>query len=67
MERQPIVILDADTTVTVQDDGEDPIRVKLGVEPYGVTLVANLSEIHRIIIEADRQVSGLVGGRTRRR
>ena len=66
MDRQPIVILDADTTITVEADGEDPIRVKLGTEPYGVTLVGDLSVIHRIIIEADRQVSGLVGGRTRR-
>ena len=66
MERQPIVILDANTTVTVEADDEDPIRVKLGTEPYGVTLVGDLSDIHRIIIEADRQVSRLVGGRARR-
>ena len=63
---QNIVILDADTTVAVEANGDDPIRVKLGAEPYGVTLVGDLSDMHRIIIEADRQVSRLVGGRARR-
>ena len=63
---QNIVILDANFTVEVEAKGEDPIRVKLGTEPYGVTLVGDLTEMHHIIIEVDRQISRLVGNRSGR-
>ena len=63
---QNIVILDANSTVEVEANGDDPIRIKFGTEPYGVTLVGNLTEMHHIIIEADRQISRLVGNRSGR-
>ena len=56
-----IVILDADSSVTIEACRDDQIvSVKLGHEPYGVTLVGDLSEIHSIIIDADRQLSRLI-------
>ena len=57
-----IMITDADTTVEVVegDCDNDPVRVKFGPEPYAITMVGDLSQIHRVIVEADRQVSGLV-------
>ncbi len=54
-----IVIVDADSNVTVEAADDQTVRVKLGPEPYGVTLVGHLPEIHKVIIEADRQLSHL--------
>ena len=55
-----ILITGADSTVEIVEDGDgEPIRVKFGPEPYGLTLVGDLSTIHRLIIEADRQLSRL--------
>ena len=55
-----IVILDADSNVHVEADGEGIVRVKLGSEPYDITLVGDARELHSVIIEADRQLSRLV-------
>ena len=56
-----IVILDADSNVTVEAAEDQTVRVKLGSEPYGITLVGHLPELHSVIIEADRQLSHLTG------
>ena len=53
-------MLDANSPVTVEVAEDRIARVKLGSEPYGVTLVGDLGDLHRIIIEADRQISRLV-------
>jgi hypothetical protein len=60
MSRQ-ILITDADTGVEVIEGADDePVRVRFGPDLYGVTLVGDLATIHRLVVEADRQVSRLV-------
>ena len=62
-----VVMLDASSPVTAAIAEDRIVRVKFGLEPYGVTLLGDLSDLHRLIIEADRQVSGLVNdGRIKR-
>ena len=52
-----IVRLSAETSVDVEATGGNQVRLKLGPEPYGVTLVGDLTQLHSIIIEADRQLT----------
>jgi hypothetical protein len=60
MSRQ-ILITDTDTSVEVSaGNGGEPARIRFGDDPYGVTLVGDLSQLLRVIIEADRQISQLV-------
>lgn len=55
-----IMILDDSTTVKVESgDNDEPIRVRFGDETYGVTLIGDLLQMQRLIVEADRQISGL--------
>ena len=55
-----IMITGADTTVEViEDDGGDQLRVRLGEELYGVTLVGELAQLQRVVVEVDRQISAL--------
>ena len=54
-----IVMLDDNSPVSAEVAEDGIVRVKLGPEPYGVTLVGDLKDLYRVIIEADRQVSRL--------
>jgi hypothetical protein len=59
MSRQ-ILITDADTAVDVRvGRGGEPARVRFGDDPYGVTFVGDLTQLQRLIIEADRQIAQL--------
>ena len=55
-------LVDTETQVEVLADKGDneTIRVKLGPEPHSVTFVGTLSDLHRLFVEVDRQISGLV-------
>ena len=56
---QEIVIVDANTQVAVESAEDGIVRVRFGPKPYGVTLVGDMTELHRAIIEADRQIARL--------
>ena len=54
-------LLDAETSVEVHaEDGPHAVRVNFGPGPDGVTFVGTLSDLHRIFVEVDNQVSRLV-------
>lgn len=52
-----IVWLGGDTGVAMDVNEHDVVRLSLGSAPYGVVLVADRYELHRLIIEVDRQLS----------
>ena len=55
-----IVVTDTDTQVEViEGDDDEPLRVRIGSETHGVTLVGDLGQVQRLIVEADRQVARL--------
>ena len=60
MSNRQILIAEADTAVEVRvGSGGEPARVRFGDDPYGVTLVGDLTQLQRMIIEADRQIAQL--------
>ncbi|MEM8923272.1 MAG: hypothetical protein AAGD35_07190 [Actinomycetota bacterium] len=50
--------------VSVEEDGQGSVAVAIGGQ---VVLVGEVSEMHTLMAEADRQISHLVVGRRRRR
>ncbi|MEM8922308.1 MAG: hypothetical protein AAGD35_02325 [Actinomycetota bacterium] len=52
-----MLILSADSPIAVEVDAGDAARVRLGADPDGVTLIGDLQDLHRVIIEIDRQLS----------
>jgi hypothetical protein len=63
-----IVVTDTDTEIeVVEGEGGEPVRVRIGSETHGVTLVGDLVQVQRLIVEADRQVARLATRSPRRR
>ena len=53
-------VIDSETYVEIHaDDGDEAVQVKLGPDRSGLTLVGDLPQLHRVIVEADRLVSAL--------
>lgn len=48
-----------DPHVQVTPDGDEMVTVQLGDGPDGVTLVGPRYDIHRLILEADKQLARL--------
>ena len=51
------LLLDQSSTVAIDVEGDDPVWVRLGNDDNGVTLIGTLADLHRIVIEIDRQLS----------
>ncbi|MEL7155170.1 MAG: hypothetical protein AAFN30_01070 [Actinomycetota bacterium] len=50
-------LVDENTTIEVVADDAEAVRVKLGPDPHGVTLVGSLDHIHRVFAQIDLEVS----------
>lgn len=52
-----IVWLNDDTSVEVNVNEHDRVRLEFGPAPYGVVLVGDRYQLHTLIIEVDKQLS----------
>lgn len=50
-------LIDENTTIEVFTDETEAVRVRLGPDPHGVTLVGSLNDIHRVFAQVDQEVS----------
>ena len=50
---------DHQMSVTVQTNADDTVVIRLGDEPDRITLIGSRYDVHRVVIEIDRQLGRL--------